>query len=145
MAECKLQGFDEFLRKMYEMEEGIGDVAAEALNRAAPTLADALKQCIRESANRVDRKGNPYSTGELADSIVPTQAKMNGYGYFIAARPVGTDERGTRNGEKLAYLEYGTSQQDAHPVIERAAKMAGTGCSKSIQDTIDEYVDRLWK
>ena len=33
------------------------------------------------------------STGELAESIKPTEARMNGYGCFAAVRPVGTDSK----------------------------------------------------
>lgn len=145
MARCELRGFDEFLDAMKELEEGIGDVADEALNKAAPTAAEALSQCITEVADRRDRNGKPYATGELAASITPTKAKENAYGHFIAARPVGMDDRGIRNGEKLAYLEYGTCVQDARPVIGRAANRAAPKCAKIIQNTIDKYVDKLWK
>lgn len=137
MARLNVQGFDGVFDYMDALAAGIDAVADEALDNAAPEMAESLKQGIRQAAN----KG--YATGALADSVVPTKAKKNQYGHFVAVRVVGSDSRGTRNGEKLAYMEYGTSKQERSPVIDSAFKRAKPGCTKKIQDTIEGYIDRL--
>ena len=136
MAKLDVQGFDGVFDYLDTLEAGIGEAANKALNNAAPEMAESLKHGIRQAA----KKG--YATGALENSIVPTKAKKNRYGRFVAVRAVGTDDRGTRNGEKLAYMEYGTSRQGRSPVLDDAVKRAEAGCMEKIQDTIDKYIDR---
>ncbi len=137
MARCELNGFDGLIEGLNNLAANTGEIAKKAINAATPTLKDALSQCIEESANR------GYATGELAQSIEATKAKQNAYGYFAAVRPVGEDRKGVRNGEKLAYLEYGTSRQAAHPVIARAINRAGEKCEKIMQDEVEKAVQKL--
>lgn len=137
MARLNAQGFDEVLDCLDTLSAGIGAVADEALDNAAPDMADSLKKGIREAADR------GYAKGALADSVVPTKAKKNQYGRFVAVRVVGRDKRGTRNGEKLAYLEYGTSRQAARPVLDKAMRRAEPKCMKKMQETIGKYIDKL--
>lgn len=137
MARLDVQGFDGVFDYLDTLAAGIGGAANEALNNASPVMAESLKREIRQKAER------GYATGELAESVVPTKAKKNQYGRFVAVRVVGKDRRGTRNGEKLAYLEYGTSRQDASPVLDNAVKRAEAGCMEKIQDTIDKYIDKI--
>lgn len=136
MAKLDVQGFDDLLGGLDALAAGIGGIADEALNNAAPEMAESLRNGIRQAANR------GYATGELAGSVVPTKARENQYGHFVAVSVNGTDKRGTGNGEKLAYLEYGTSRQAPHPVMADAVRRAEAGCMEKIQDTIDKYIDR---
>ncbi len=137
MARLKAQGFDEALDCLDTLSAGIGAVADEALNNAAPDMADSLKKEIREAADR------GYAKGALANSVVPTKAKENQYGHFVAVCVVGRDKKGTSNGEKLAYLEYGTSRQAARPVLDKAVRRAGPKCMEKMQETIGKYIDKL--
>jgi len=76
--------------------------------------------------------------GELAESIEATDAKMNEYGCFAAVRPTGIDEKGVRNGEKMAYMEYGTSKQYPKPVLRKAIKKSEKACLEAMQKKYDE-------
>ena len=64
MARMTITGFEdveEMLNKLanpYEMAE-------KAVNKAAPIVEKNLKTQIRSAANRRDKYGKPYSTGEL--------------------------------------------------------------------------------
>lgn len=137
MAKCKLEGFDGLVESLDKLAANTGEIVEEAINAATPTLKEALIECIEDAANR------GYATGELAQSIEATEAKQNAYGYFAAVRPVGKDSKGVRNGEKLAYLEYGTSKQEAHPVMARALNRAGEKCEKIMQDKVEKAVQKL--
>ena len=84
---------EEMLNKLanpYEMAE-------KAVNKAAPIVEKNLKTQIRSAANRRDKYGKPYSTGELEASIAATNARDNSLGVFAVVKPNGTDKNGFRN------------------------------------------------
>lgn len=139
MARLKLEGLDEldkFTKGLSDLASDIDEVAKDCIDTATPTLVKALQNNINGAANR------GYATGRLARSIVPTKAKTNAYGNFAAVRPIGVDEKGVRNGEKLAYLEYGTSKQEAHPVMAKAIAQAEPQVKNIIQKRFDEHVKK---
>ena len=81
---------EEMLNKLanpYEMAE-------KAVNKAAPIVEKNLKTQIRSAANRRDKYGKPYSTGELEASIAATNARDNSLGVFAVVKPNGTDKNG---------------------------------------------------
>lgn len=143
MAKARLTGFDNlesFLGKLAKPEA----MAIKAVNTAAPVLEKSLKAEVKNAANRTDENGNPYSTGELERSISTTKARENAFGVFAAVRPTGTDEKGTRNAEKMAYLEYGTSRgQLAHPVRQKAINTAEAECEQIMKKVIYEEIEKL--
>lgn len=142
MARLELNGlkeFDNFTKGLSDLALDIDEIAKDCIDAATPTLVESMQNNINAAVKR------GYSTGELARSITPTKAKTNAYGNFAAVRPVGTDEKGTRNGEKLAYLEYGPSKQDAHPVIAKAIAQAEPQVEEIIQKRFNEYVDKKIK
>lgn len=144
MAKIKLSGFDEleqFLGKLAQPEK----MAIKAVNEAAPVLKKSLVSQIKKAADRKDAKGNPYSTGELAESVDVTKARKNEYGVFSVIKPEGTDSKGVRNVEKLAYLEYGVAShgQLPHPVRGPAVSAVETECEEIMRDVICREVDKL--
>jgi len=142
MAGVRVDGLDDlgaFIDGLEELGANINDIAKECIDEAAPTLEQALKSNIAAAANR------GYSTGALASSIVPTRAKINNYGVFSAVRPVGSDSGGTRNGEKLAYLEYGQRTQAPHPVMAKSVAQAEPQVTATVKKKFEEYVDKYIK
>lgn len=142
MARIKLDGLnelDDFIKGLSDLAGDIDEIAKDCIDAATPTLTKALQDNISAAANR------GYSTGELARSIAPTKAKTNAYGNFAAVRPVESGVNGVRNGEKLAYLEYGTSKQEAHPVIAKAIAQAEPQIKEIIQERFNEHVNKRIK
>lgn len=119
-----------FIDGLSSLEREVDDIADECLNEAAPTLVSALQSTIASKATT--------GSGELSRSIVPTRAKENAYGHFVAVRPVGVDANGVRNGEKLAYLEYGTSHSAAKPCLAEAISKAEPQIKSTIQKRFEE-------
>lgn len=132
-----LKNLDDFIDGLGILSDDINEIAKGAIDQASPTLAQALSSEISAQANR------GYATGELAGSVRPTKAKINNYGVFCAVIVSGTDDRGMRNGEKLAYLEYGTSKQAAHPVMQSAISKSEGRCTDIIQKHFEEKVSKL--
>ncbi len=142
MARLDLSGLDaldELMNGLSDLSTDINEVAKECIDAAAPTLVEALQSNIQSAANR------GYADGSLAASISPTKAKTNAYGNFAAVRPVGANARGVRNAEKLAYLEYGTAKQKAHPVIKKAIAQAEPQTKEIIQKRFEERVKKYVK
>ena len=144
MARAKITGFDnlsQFFAKLEHPEK----IAIKAVDKASPVLEKSLRSEIEKAANRIDARGKPYSTGELAASIERTKARENDLGVFAVVKPEGTDSKGLRNVEKLAYLEYGVASkgQVAHPVRQKANNAAEEECVKIMQEVVYEEVDKL--
>lgn len=144
MAKISLTGFDELessFKKLLQPEK----MAIKAVDKAAPVLEKSLKTQIERAANRTDARGKPYATGELAASVGSTKAKENDLGVFAVVKPEGTDSKGVRNAEKLAYLEYGVAShgQLPHPVRQPAVSAVEAKCEEIMRDVIYEEVDRL--
>lgn len=97
----------DFLKQLGKLAK-IDEIAPKMVEESVPIVQRNL---IRELAWHVD-------TGELQESIKNTPVKKwKDGGVYAVARPTGTDSKGVRNMEKLAYMEYGTSKQNAKPVM----------------------------
>ena len=128
---------EEMLNKLanpYEMAE-------KAVNKAAPIVEKNLKTQIRSAANRRDKCGKPYSTGELEASIAATNARDNSLGVFAVVKPNGTD----KNAEKMGYLEYGVRShgQEPRPVRAAAVAQSENAVMQVMEEVIGAEVDKL--
>lgn len=134
MAKVNIVGFDDLLNGLDSLLDTEA-IAKEALNESGKILEKRMKTEIRNAANR------GYATGDLALSICQTLPIKNGNGYFVAVRPVGTDSKGVRNGEKLQYLEHGTSKQQARPILQKVASQSEKECIEKAQEVINKYAN----
>ena len=126
----KITGFDQ-LEALFEKGKRIDQIAKKAVDQAAPLLESSLSSKIAGAASR------GYASGELAGSIGSLKARKNERGVFAVVGPKGTDSRGVRNAEKLAYLEYGTSRgQVAHPVRASAAAAAESPVKQAMEEVL---------
>lgn len=133
MARFEMEGIDELIKQLESMED-MSDTALKMIDAVTPVVEKNLAKNIHAAANR------GYATGELEKSVHSTKAKQNNHGYFAAVGVIGTDSKGVRNGEKLAYLEYGTSTQDAHPVMAKTVNESEKECMETMQQVFDQEV-----
>lgn len=124
-------GFDE-LEKELEQLGDIDDIAPAMLEAAAPILKEELQSQVQQAAD----KG--YAQGDLAGSIKANKPGENHLGHYVSVTAKGKDRKGIRNNEKLAYLNYGTSKQNARPVISKAMKNSEKKCLDAMQDIFNE-------
>jgi HK97 gp10 family phage protein len=115
-----------------EKMSDVSVVAPKMIDAATPIVANNLAKNIRAATNR------GYSKGNLAKSVHATKAKMNNYGFFAAVGVIGKDEKGIRNAEKLAYMEYGTSKQAAHPVMKKTINESEADCIDKMQSVFNQ-------
>lgn len=142
MARMEVKGLDELIRSLNKLAEPT-KMAIKAVNAAAPVLEDSFKASIESSANR------GYATGGLAGAVNKTPAKENALGVYSVVKVDGTNERGLRYVEELAYLEYGVKRkngksQEPRPVRQKAINLAQKKCEKIIEEEISAAVDKIW-
>lgn len=104
---------------------------------------------LEESAPIVEKKlislSEPHKrTGAMVKSIKAQKANKSGDGYSIFVGPSGVDKRtGTRNMEKLAFLEFGVRahNQPATPVIVPTIRATHDDVCDSMQETFNRYLE----
>lgn len=132
MANFTMHGTEDFISRLEALSNGIGRVQEKMIDGATPILKETMSANIRAAADR------GYATGALASSVKATKAKKNNYGYFAAVRVTGKDKKGVRNGEKLAYLEYGVEgRQAARPVMAKTIRQSRNPCLRKMQEVFD--------
>jgi len=100
----EVTGMNQLIRKYESQIKDIDKTIKMALQEGGEVLTTVTRDEIKRAANR------GYSQGNLARSVLPTQAAKNRWGYFVAVRPTGTDPKGVRNGAKWGYLKYGNGR-----------------------------------
>ena len=123
------KGLDDLMEGLSSLDLDL--FAPEALTKAGPIVEREMKH-LSEPHKR---------TGAMAKSIKTAKVKQNKKtgDWSVIVRPTGTDKKGVRNMEKLAYLEYGVKMhnQPATPVI--TPTIAKT--EKPVQDSIEQSFD----
>ena len=132
MAQFRVEGIDDVLKRLEKLSDRskIEAIAKKAVNEAKSVVSESTKAAVSASER------GPYSTGSIAASIEVTDAKINSYGVFAVARPTGRDDRGVRNGEKAAYLEYGTPNMAARPWRSKAVSNSEAKAKEIIEKVV---------
>lgn len=131
MAKFDIHGINDFMKEISQID--IDRIAPKMLEESVPILEKSVRA---ESAKHRD-------TGAMEESIKATGANINARGHYICVRPTGRDEKGVRNMEKMVYMEYGTSKQEATPVLSPAIRKAEDPVTEKMQEVFNREVDRL--
>ena len=119
------------LTKELEKLANADEIAPKMIEAGIPIVKDEL----------VRRAGAHRRTGAMSGSIKPTQPKRTkSGGHSAVVRPTGRDGRGTRNMEKMMYMEYGTSHQPSTPVVTPAVAAAESGVIEAMQKVFNKEV-----
>lgn len=129
MAKFDIYGINDFMKEISQID--LDRIAPKMLEESAPILEKSVRA---EAAKHRD-------TGAMEESIEATGASVNARGYYICVRPTGRDEKGVRNMEKMAYMEYGTSKQKATPVLSPAVRKAEDPVTGKMQEVFNREAD----
>lgn len=149
MAKCTLQGFGEAERALSRLAHLHGS-GIRAVKKAAPIVERAMKQKISDVTNRTDRRGRRYATGQLAESVMATNAAENQYGAYSVVKVTGHNKRhgkgGLDNETEFRYLEYGARHggvmQEARPVRTPVINSTRDEVQRVMEDVIMDEIDR---
>ena len=133
----QINGFDNLIKELDKLSKKayVDEVTKKAVNAAKDVVASSMRSAIASS------EYGPRSTGSVAASVVATDAKVNSYGTYSVAKPTGRDKEGKRNGEKAAYLEYGSPKMAARPWRARAVAGAEDAAIRIMEDVIASEMD----
>lgn len=121
---------DGFIRQLGRLAD-VDKYAPKMIDEAIPIL----ERNVKNETSRHKR------TGDMYKSIQHTKAgPTKKGGYFATVRPTGKDSKGVRNMEKMVYLEYGTSEQPATPVLTKAIKDSETAVLAKMQEVFNGEV-----
>ena len=127
MGRFDFQVSTEFLKTLGKLSQ-IDQVAPKMIDEALPTCTEYLK-------NGINSANHPYSKGDMVRSIKEKRATQDKNGAWKGiTRPTGKGEDGTRNMEKLAYYEYGTSKQPARPIMDKIKNDASVPAQEKMED-----------
>ena len=123
--------------------DGIGQMMDELRllgepDELAPKMLEAAEPIL--TRNLMAGLANHRRSGDLVGSVKATKPKKGKEAWSLTVRPTGTDRKGVRNQEKLAYLEYGVKahNQPATPVLSPAVRQSEAACLDAMQRVFDE-------
>lgn len=116
MALFNGEGFDELLADLKKDSKLLSTVALEMLQAGAAVVADSWRDAIR--ANDL------IDTGDMIDSVGPSDVVNTSSEKKIAVYPQGRDRKGIRNAEKAFINHYGTSRRKATHFVDDAETKA---------------------
>ena len=137
MAKFKCDGLDLVISEFSSFAQQT--FVKDALKHAAPTVEKELKREI--SSHHKSKRDR--TRGQLAASVKTSAPKQVGTEWQVEIAPSGTDTKGVRNAEKLAYLEYGTSKQDATPVVGPVVARTEAKVVREIEEYINKKLEKL--
>lgn len=128
----QLNGWDDLIKYLDKLSSKpyLDSVTKKAVDEAKEVVASSMRSAIASS------EYGEHATGSVAASVIATSAKVNSYGTYSVAMPTGRDAKGKRNGEKAAYLQYGTSRLAARPWRERAVNGAEPQVKKILEEVL---------
>ena len=130
MASFRFEIPDE-LTKRLEKLQNTDEIAPKMIDAGIPIVKDEM----------VSRADSHRRTGAMSGSIKPTQPKRTGSGHSAVVRPTGRDGRGTRNMEKMMYMEYGTSHQPSTPIIAPTVAATESSVIEAMQEVFNAEVE----
>lgn len=128
----KIDGVDELIQDLGSID---GEkMAYKMLEEATPVVEKAVKR--HASAHK--------RTGDMHKSIKSTGVKQSkDGGLYTVVRPTGKDKKGVRNMDKAMYLEFGTSVQNATPIILPAVEETREIVLNKMQEAFDREMGQI--
>ena len=116
MALFNGEGFDELLADLKQHSDLISTAAPDMLQAGAAVVADAWRDAIR-AHGLID-------TGDMIDSVGPSDIVNTSSEKKIAVYPKGRDRKGIRNAEKAFINHYGATRRKATHFVDDAETKA---------------------
>lgn len=137
MGRIEITGIDDLLKKLSDLSDlgKVEGIAKKAVDAAQPMNEAAMRSAIASVEH------GPYATGSVSSSVTSTETKINSYGAYAVARPTGRDAKGVRNGEKAAYLQYGSPRDGPKKLAPRPWRQkAVNSCEKACLARMEEVL-----
>ena len=120
---------DDFINRLQKIETDTEEIAKKCINEALPILQTELQN---RTAQHVD-------SGDLEKSIKTKKAAYNSKSNDIRGSVQYT---GSDNTFKILALEYGTTKQNAAPIIASTIAQKENEVTEKMQQTLDTEIQR---
>ena len=143
MAKATIKMPDELLVKLSRLGAKSDEIAAMALEAGGQVVLDKVKSNL-ESVIGNDTKYDSRSTGELAESLGLTPAKIDRNGNSNVK--IGFAEPrsdGESNAMIATVIEYGKHGQTPKPFMEPAKAESKNECKKVMKGVLEREVNKL--
>lgn len=126
--------FDVKLTQQLEKLSNFDKIAEEMLTEAVQILERHVKSEVSKHKD----------TGDMLLSIRhQKKPKKNKNGdWYTAVIPTGEDRHGVRNMEKMAHLEYGTSEIQPKPILSKALNDAREEVTEKMTTIFNKWVEK---
>ncbi len=167
MAKIDVKGLDEYMNRLWALQEHTEEVTKRAVYAGANVVADAVKKAlntipIQEGDNGLPEMGTPENplTGisrkqkaDLMDSFglapiqefkkgyISTKAGWDGYGNMKTKKY----PQGVPNQMLMRSIESGTTFRKKNPVVRKAVNKVRKGSIKAMGEEIDKACAELMK
>lgn len=132
MGKFDYEPSDDFLKALGRLAD-VDRFAPKMIDESMPILADNLK----------DELSKHKRTSDMIKSVRKTKAgKTKKGGWYAVVRPTGTDRKGVRNMEKLAWLEYGTKRQSPTPVLTKALNDSKSAVENKMKQVFEREMSK---
>ncbi len=114
------------------------DIAEEMINEALPIYQSAIQKALKGS---ISRSPKSKLTGGLVQSVKMKRAKRAKNGAIIGhVTFAGKDSKGSPNMVKAMAMEYGNSNQDQVPFMQKAENDCRTKVIDAMQEVYNKRV-----
>jgi HK97 gp10 family phage protein len=132
MAKFSFSMPEEFIEKIEKMSD-IDKIAPKMIDEATPIVVESIRKNL---ASHKD-------TGDLDESVKAKKSKkMRNGGYYgrVSFEGYGSTDDHVPNMIKAIALEYGSTQQDAQPFMDKSVKDVEQEVYDKMQDVFDKEV-----
>lgn len=132
MAQLSFNYPDDLLK---QLDRAAADATLDKMVNAALPI---MKKSLDQELSRHER------TGALRRSMKVQKSKAfkHGNAHYGLIKPTGKDERGIKNGVKLAVMTYGSSKQPATDVIGTAMRRCEGEVMTAVQNAYNQEISK---
>lgn len=160
MAQIKIYGFDEVIRKINNAEKNSSKIVGKAIYEGASIAADALKKSIQDlplderhgtqdsplnGIKKLQRIGleNGMGIASMQDDKGFQNVKIGFAGYNLIKTK--KYPKGQPNAMIARSVESGTSFSQKIPFVRKTIKQIRSGVQKQMSDTFKEETEKILK
>ena len=143
MARADMKMPDDFLMKISALGDKTDEIVPKVLEAGGEVMLAKIKSNLQSAVGKSTKYGS-RSTGELADALGVSGARMDREGNYNVKVGFSEPRRGGESNAKIAnIIEYGKHGQPAKPFLKPAKSAAKSACISAMVSKMEEEVNKI--
>ena len=143
MARADMKMPDDFLMKISALGDKTDEIVPKVLEAGGEVMLAKIKSNLQSAVGKSTKYGS-RSTGELADALGVSGARMDREGNYNVKVGFSEPRRGGESNAKIAnIIEYGKHGQPAKPFLKPAKSAAKSECISAMVSKMEEEVNKI--